>query len=365
MINKGKVFWLSICPMILIVGYSIYHNVESVKYMKIDKDSTFNAVFVKKGWFWTTLIIWYTILRSGSINTRRFFIRYAFVTLWWILFTQGLDWFSIPPLMDLWFVSTGGNCSFDVFDEVSKTGTVRDTFHESDYRKYKALESIYRILAKNTNGFIKEGHLEQMRCVMEKNLDCSNASVPDTNSVIKTTILSLEPRVNYVSTKCRTYGGNWVGGHDPSGHMFLLTLMIMMILGEFPKIIRAKYTKKRTALSELDESTFNKFISSVVRLFFNSPIWNIINNKPESISQYLYWLIVLPIFAFSNEILLTLTLLIRLIVWENPVILLGTLFSMWCYSFLVTVIVFHTVYEQVTGFLCAYIMIVIIYKAFR
>ncbi|CAI5058080.1 ATV_HP_G0025400.mRNA.1.CDS.1 [Saccharomyces cerevisiae] len=34
------------------------------------------------------------------------------------------------------------------------------------------------------------------------------------------------------SAQCRRFGGHWAGGHDPSGHVFLATLMCMFLLGE-------------------------------------------------------------------------------------------------------------------------------------
>lgn len=46
---------------------------------------------------------------------------------------------------------------------------------------------------------------------------------------------------NVVSTSkvCRGKGGSWSGGHDPSGHVFLLTLSSTVILFEFWQTLKA------------------------------------------------------------------------------------------------------------------------------
>ncbi|WBW73949.1 ER membrane CoA pyrophosphatase (FIT) family lipid storage protein Fit1 [Schizosaccharomyces osmophilus] len=115
-----------------------------------------NILFVKKGWFWTTVAyfshIWY---QKNKQLGHKLIIRYVLATLWWFLVTQ---WFVGPSLIDRAFALTGGTCvDFDV---------ASITFH------------------------------------------------PKT------------------AVHCKTANGFWTGGHDLSGHVFLLTHSSLFMLAE-------------------------------------------------------------------------------------------------------------------------------------
>lgn len=79
----------------------------------------FNTIFVKLGWFWTSLIFIYHLSRVQSKNIFKACVRWFFTTLWWIVITQ---WFFGPPIMDRIFIWTGGSCKFNKV-EPNKTET--------------------------------------------------------------------------------------------------------------------------------------------------------------------------------------------------------------------------------------------------
>lgn len=114
-----------------------------------EKRNIFNVIFVRQGWFWTTIafIAHATHVHKNNNTTNRQsllkqqILRYTLATVWWYAFSQ---WLFGLPIMDRVFVITGGTC---------------------------------------------EG-------------------VADGTAV--------------TSAACRSHGGKWVGGHDPSGHSFLL-----------------------------------------------------------------------------------------------------------------------------------------------
>lgn len=142
-----------------------------------DKRNIFNQIFVKQGWFWTTLVIvvYYAtvVYQNGSLWNPQFTTRqivttavrnYLITTLWWILFTQ---WCFGLPLMDKVFVWTGGLCYVDL-----------------------------ELLSPNHK-------LYSMFSVSGESEKLSSAAVN--------------------SKTCRKLKGQWHGGHDPSGHVFLMT----------------------------------------------------------------------------------------------------------------------------------------------
>lgn len=73
------------------------------------KRNIFNILFVKLGWFWTTLVFFaylYNVLGRKQ-PAERGVARYAAVTFYWYLLTQ---WLWGPSLIDRVFVATGGRC---------------------------------------------------------------------------------------------------------------------------------------------------------------------------------------------------------------------------------------------------------------
>ncbi|KAL6451717.1 fit1 Acyl-coenzyme A diphosphatase fit1 [Candida maltosa Xu316] len=222
-----------------------------------NKGNIFNQYFVKKGWGWTTLVILlfysnllYKTPAADRIRVlRRAVTNYIIATVWWILFTQ---WCFGLPIMDKIFVWTGGKCKIDI------------TNH-------------------------------------------------DVNHVHSSFIHSLEniwESTGITSYYCRKMKGNWIGGHDPSGHVFLM-------------------------------------IHSSLYLFF------------ETSSSFPSLTVLKQNF---NHFKRTTTLKEKLnVVWNTPQVLVGLLLALWWFMLLMTNIYFHSILEKFAGLLFGYIGVLIMY----
>lgn len=158
------------------------------------KQNILNLYFVKIGWLWTTLafallqvtnttaLTNFTPQHPQRPSTRSIpnsknpllqaLLRYALITLSWILTTQ---WFFGPALIDRSFTSTGGRC-----------------------------------------------------------IPRSSSFTPNTSP------LSSEPPLGDIdlstiatNLSCKAAGGKWLGGHDISGHFFMLVLSSAFLFLEF------------------------------------------------------------------------------------------------------------------------------------
>ena len=143
------------------------------------KSNVLNVLFVKRGWFWVTVTFFafvathphFTAVQKAPSKTlfgRRAsaVIRWSLVTGWWILVTQ---WFFGPALIDRSFRLTGGGC--------------------------EALQALADEI---------EAEAVQQGRAGSKSAQFLNAAS--------------------TSAACKHAGGKWSGGHDISGHVFLLTL---------------------------------------------------------------------------------------------------------------------------------------------
>lgn len=352
--SRYKIFTLALCPATLLVGHLLSYIFPDDLQYSINKDGWLNSFFVKRGWFWTSVVGWWCMIRYRSFHrrNRHSLARYAILTLWWYMFTQSA-WFGSAPIMDLIFTSTGGSCRFDVFDEGGKLSKL---FHDTLSRRVSSLRKIYRLLQKKpANDKLLEQSLNSIRCALNET-DCSkeikdSAEPLHLNQYIQESLFSDATRNS--SAACRALGGHWVGGHDPSGHIFLITLMIMYLLGELHIFGRRALSK---ILKEKDRS-----FKSVINLFDNGAIWNVLAKKPETFSQFLYVVVVQPPLTFTRSFTDLLVRVLNFVVLENPVILLIGLLLMWWWSFLVTSVVFHTLSEQVTGLAFAYLVAGFVY----
>ena len=126
------------------------------------KRNRFNTVFVKHGWFWTTMVFIYHTSRLRATQPLRAVLRWALATAWWVLVTQ---WCFGPPIMDRTFLFTGGLCELSNYPGVDQ-------------------------------GQLTTGEL----------------------------LVS--------SAACKLAKGNWKGGHDLSGHVFMLTHASLFLLSE-------------------------------------------------------------------------------------------------------------------------------------
>jgi hypothetical protein len=151
------------------------------------KDNIFNLYFVKVGWLWTTLAFVSLLVSQPAYTApsahqpRRLAqaaLRYSLATLVWYLTTQ---WFFGPPIIDRSFVITGGKCERVVAET---SGNPAEAVAQA--------------------GSVSAG-LEKM----------------------------------FTAAACKAAGGSWTGGHDVSGHVFMLVLATSMLVFEAVGAMRA------------------------------------------------------------------------------------------------------------------------------
>ncbi|KAK4185365.1 inositol phospholipid synthesis protein Scs3p [Podospora australis] len=143
------------------------------------KNNLFNVLFVKRGWGWISLAFVVFIFTHPAVATTkqraRAGIRWGMVTLWWVFVTQ---WFFGPAIIDRGFRWTGGKC--------------------------------------------------------EEKISLVNAAMDGMATPHGGRVVGQEVRVKDVfsAAACKAAGGKWSGGHDISGHVFLLVLGSVFLLQE-------------------------------------------------------------------------------------------------------------------------------------
>ncbi|KAI5847805.1 inositol phospholipid synthesis and fat-storage-inducing TM-domain-containing protein [Morchella snyderi] len=138
------------------------------------KSNLANTLLVKNGWLWTTLVFAVHAARLRGPSRPQALLRWALATLWWIAVTQ---WFFGAPIMDRTFTFTGGAC----------------------------------------------------RAVMSSDPGAGVAAVQE--------VLG-ERVIAATSAACKLAGGRWRGGHDLSGHTFLLTHASLFLVSEVMPVLR-------------------------------------------------------------------------------------------------------------------------------
>ena len=147
------------------------------------KSNVFNVYFVKIGWFWTTLAFILLVLSHPSLGpplrptvTKRRVQAAIRYSCITLVWIAVTQWFFGPPIIDRSFKWTGGQC-----------------------------EIIYG-----------ESRTDQLK----------RAEMGDAREV-------------FTHAACKTIGGQWKGGHDISGHVFLLILgSAMLWLELLPAVLR-------------------------------------------------------------------------------------------------------------------------------
>lgn len=215
-----------------------------------DKDHALNRVFVKQGWAWTSaaVAIAHTAAHTSRAQRLRALRQYAWLLAWWFVCTQGvpwpggsagtslLGWTLTPPLMDRVFTWTGGACSYDVFAPGSGSGAVDPAFHgtETPQRRARLLRGLLRRLqgwARSSAGAETRVHAaaEQLACALDGETCRADSDALSGNAAVREYAHALHPYAGASSRACRALGGYWSGGHDPSGHVFLLCVMLVYV----------------------------------------------------------------------------------------------------------------------------------------
>lgn len=204
-IDKLEILILGCYPFILLLGQLIALGSpdEMAENYFTTKRNFFNVIFVKNGWFWTTVLYLMLIYSAFHDSTKKAdrqtlikstiasLKKYAIVTVCWYFYSQ---WFFGLPIMDRVFLLTGGSC--------------------------------YNIPQNQVKGSISN-LLSPMGTTMDKVV--SSLNIDDLNSEsIKEGILLWSNSIS--SSQCRSMRGRWIGGHDPSGHVYILTLSSSFLL---------------------------------------------------------------------------------------------------------------------------------------
>ncbi|AMD19816.1 HCL335Cp [Eremothecium sinecaudum] len=343
---------LLVCPGVILIG-NVVSLVSPAGHWTADKNSIINVWLIKKGWFWTSLIGWWCIVRYRGFDTRLMrqdFQRYVSFTVWWYIYTQAL-WIGVAPIMDLIFVFTGGHCNFEIFDSDMR---LNSNFHDTEHRRWAALRKLYDWF--NNNDRVPKGSsnlmsetLYWLKCRREGFCDKTPGDHLSINKFIQE---SLSTKYDMRSSSmCSRFGGQWVGGHDPSGHVFLITLMSIFLLEEC-------YTLRNRVSSRFQKScaTYRRpFFNYIKELFSFAAIRNVNSgsqNESNWLTLFLYLLI-----EFLKTLMKIVMLTVKFVLWENPIILILALLCTWLWSIFVTSIVFHSFLEQCTGLVSAYVVI--------
>ena len=67
-ISRYKLFTLIVCPATLLLGHLCPTRFPDDLQYRINKDGLLNSFFVKRGWFWTSAIGWWCMIRYRSFN---------------------------------------------------------------------------------------------------------------------------------------------------------------------------------------------------------------------------------------------------------------------------------------------------------
>ncbi|SCU81359.1 LAFA_0C04324g1_1 [Lachancea sp. 'fantastica'] len=353
-----KVFLFSLCPVTLVVGHFLSNHIV----LEVDRDGWFNTFFVKQGWFWTSVVGWWCMVRYRGLGNRgtwkKTLIRYCVLTAWWMVFTQSI-WSEAAPLMDLVFTATGGRCTFDLFDPTDlKSWTINNGFHDTFKRRQSSFRKIYRALKEvsaNPSSMLQNAVSELEHWISEGKEHLTNLEMtPHQFNLLIDEALHSWRKINS-SSLCRSLGGHWKGGHDPSGHIFLITLMCMFLLGELQVIGRKALRKLKT-----DRSLLNSIRSYGTNIFQLGTDLLKPSHGTATGKEKLKKLASIP-FKLTEQLVMLIGSTLKFVIWENPILTLILLTVMWWWSFLVTTIAFHTLPEQISGLLCAYIVAVIVY----
>ncbi len=270
------------------------------------------------------------------------FIRYILITTWFIFYTQ---WFFGMPIMDRIFLVSGGSCQINVDKDISpllspilvpNIGLPNNLSPENNQDKPDSLPPLMPMLSDPNIDSIDENELtmkklneilddktfiskkgrEIIKILLEnqKKLPKRNRKViTPSSSSSSSSPVSPSPSLSlYIASSsiCRKIRGSWVNGHDPSGHLFLMTQMSLYIWFELIPLINNILLNKPT-IKALAKST----------------------NSYRNITRYMKYA-------------------------------LGSIFALqmiWVWMMLMTAVYFHSFTEKVVGMIFGYIGVTLVY----
>lgn len=163
-----------------------------------DKRNIFNQWFVKLGWAWTTLAFLFCLLARPQYSFRAFLkpvLRYSLATAYWLLFVA---WFFGPSLTDRVLLATGAKC------------IPASHLHSNQSLSPQALDSV----------------------MLNPEL-CMTGGRKLFQATRKTQVLSTDG-IEGLAPKGTPF---FIGGHDLSGHLFILTHASLFLVAEMSPLI--------------------------------------------------------------------------------------------------------------------------------
>ncbi|GMM37808.1 Scs3 protein [Saccharomycopsis crataegensis] len=296
------------------------------------KRNIINVIFVKQGWGWTSAVYFYLIgswvlLKISPLSPKSAdgkscipvrkvsgsILRYLMATLWWVFFTQ---WFFGRPLMDRVFLATGGKCTSIAHSERLLNYIDRNPDLKNELRKIEI----------DSGSYLGPGPL-----------------VPNSDGISDSDVDAYEAKIS--SAICRRVGGNWKGGHDPSGHCFLLVHASLFLWFELLPLsvlqIRKLYETNHifhqlVNSSELLEVLVCKWSFDLDFATFRNKAQSMPAHRPSGRGK------IMEILAFLG----------------TPPVVTWMLLGLWSWMLLITTIYFHSLPELIGGFAAGYFEIV-------
>ncbi|CED84051.1 Inositol phospholipid synthesis protein, Scs3p [Phaffia rhodozyma] len=207
------------------------------------KSNIFNRVFAKQAWLWTTLvyIVHLTLSPPPALTSstrthtkRSSVVKYITATLFWIILTL---WAIGPSLFERTMIWSGGECGVVIPYSACQTGAIDCSAFD------KAVGIGKGALVKIPGGFCHGGSShrftwDDLVFYLTSATTTSGAAAADASASAiahggapvsgEAVINSL--RLESIKEHFQQLRPHWSGGHDISGHVFLLTMSSMLIL---------------------------------------------------------------------------------------------------------------------------------------
>lgn len=326
-------YLLLISPLTVITGLLLRH--VFAYELTLDKDNLINVIFVKNGWFWTTLVTFWFVIRykyQDPTYLKKALYRYIVVTIWWYTFTQGIPFTNLPPLMDSVFLFTGGSCEFNIIDE--RQGIVNAHFQDNSTRRVRSMKLLLDKLGSLNMNQQDSVLLTTISKIFKQQFNVTN--VTGLNKFIANKINTIA--IMNSSQRCRTHGGYWYGGHDPSGHTFLLSLMITYLTNEL-------------LLSKI-KMNISYIVHDLLTVLDNGALWNLLQENNNSI---FYNVIIKPPLHFYHSLLK----ITRRTILHHPIRIIIAMILLCLFILLQTTLTeFHTTNELLSGLIASLLIMI-------
>ena len=250
-------------------------------------------------------------------------------------------------LIDLIFVSTGGKCQppafvpdfISSFDNNNKNYSADSEIHENTWETElnKWIKRGFKHLKKQTG---KTSTWEILQYIIDNKTSFFTKEF---------SLLINKEHAKFNSIQCRKIGGQWIGGYDISGHIFLLNLMIWWLLGEHFLYCKAKRQQQQRRQRRQRRQQINQGANSLTTQL------NSLKTLASNAHNCTEW-------TEKKQLIKTLlTKTVHMVTIDQSWIMVYFLVFLWWYNFLVTCVGFHTFGEKYWALLVSYIVAYKIY----